>query len=107
MASTDVGVIVRELHVGGGVAAALPLLLLLLHPAAGPDHLLLSAHPLPDLPAKVLLYVRTHSNVVVDKKIHRGTVSQPFNFCCISQKIIKSFLLIVSPYIKNMFAENR
>ncbi len=56
MASTDVGVVVWELHVGGGVAAPLPLPLLLpLHPAAGPDHLLLSAHPLPDLPAKVVL----------------------------------------------------
>jgi hypothetical protein len=68
MASTDVRVVVWEPHVGGGVAAPLPLPLLLpLHPAAGPDHQLLSAHPLPDLPAKVLLYVRTPSNVVVDK----------------------------------------
>jgi hypothetical protein len=68
MASTDVRVVVGELHVGGGVAAPLPLLLLLpLHPAAGPDHLLLSPHPLPDLPAKVLLYVKTSSNVVVEK----------------------------------------
>ncbi len=66
MASTDVRIVVWEPHVGGGVAAPLPLLLPR-HPAAGPDHLLLSAHPLPDLPAKVVLYVRMPSNVVVDQ----------------------------------------
>jgi hypothetical protein len=80
MASTDVGVIVWEPHVGGGVAAPLPLPLLLFppHPAAGPDHLLLSAHPLPDLPAKVLLYVRKPLNVVVEK-IYGEPIRQPID----------------------------
>ena len=79
MASTDVSVVVWELHVGGGVAAALPLPLLLpLQPAAGPDHLLLSAHPLPDLPAKVLLYVRKPLNVVVEK-IYGEPIRQPID----------------------------